>query len=128
MIKKISPISLYISNLCILILAICNFLEPSKTKNIIFIVVTLLSILAGVLLHNDGRTKKIKLYKSSYNEQLNGYLIPYKKFKKKLPLVKIFEYDENKNREEVITSISYNKNNDIIIGSNEPFDGLAYII
>ena len=84
-----------------------------------------LLVWGAILSYLQGLTKEVFFSKSDYDEHKGGYLIPYKKFKKYMPLIRTFEENE-KGYEEVGVDVQY-IGKDILIGSSTPFTGKVII-
>jgi len=120
--------------LSVLGLSIVNIFQFSVELGLFFDGVWLLWVKAGgfvllvwgaILSYLQGLTKEISFSKSDYNQNSGGYLIKYKKFKKNMPMVRVF-MKNNRGFEEVMVSVHY-IDKDILIGSNSPFDGKLII-
>ena len=83
-------------------------------------------IVGAVLSYVQGKTIEIPFDSSEFTD--GKLIIPYRKFKKKLPVVDVFQKDDNGLLERILIDVKHCSNKDLIIGeSANPFNGMVYI-
>ena len=86
----------------------------------------ILLLVGAVLSYKQGKTIEIPFKESEFKS--GTLIIPFQKFKKKLPIVHVFQVNPDGQQERIMIDVKHSQNYDLVIGeSAQAFNGKLII-